>query len=112
MASILKLLRVRFAEPPSLRSDQRPLEHVRVSNPWHAVSVLAGQPCCSAARELSGKRYLSSETPPALPLKGCVLVTCTCRYRHHDDRRTKAPGSAHPARDSSPRRRVDDAPSH
>jgi hypothetical protein len=58
-------------------------------------------------------RYLSSETPPALPLKGCAKVACTCRYRHHDDRRSdrRAP-TLRPTEVAAPRRRADDSSAH
>ncbi len=113
MSSILKLFRVRFSEPaaPQPKPGARG-EHVRLSNPWHSVSVVPGTTCCSAVNDLSGRRYLSSETPPALPLKQCQLIACTCRYRHHDDRRARAPASMRPGAGDAPRRRVEDSPGH
>jgi hypothetical protein len=36
---------------------------------------------------MSRVRFLSSEAP-ALPLAGCDARACTCRYRHHEDRRS------------------------
>lgn len=62
------------------------VRHHVVSNPYHAVSIQSPLNSCNAAREFEGQRFLSSEAPP-LPLKGCRLATCTCRYAHHDDRR-------------------------
>jgi hypothetical protein len=56
------------------------------ANPWHAVSVLPCAGACHAAQEAFGLRYLS-KTAPTLPLVGCDVAACTCRYRHHDDRR-------------------------
>jgi hypothetical protein len=60
--------------------------HHWISNPWHAVSVIPCRGACVAARESSRVRFLSKEAP-ALPLSGCPLRVCTCRYRHHEDRR-------------------------
>jgi hypothetical protein len=57
-----------------------------ISNPWHAVSVVPCRGACIAARESSGVRFLSKEAP-VLPLSGCPMSVCTCRYRHHEDRR-------------------------
>jgi hypothetical protein len=65
----------------------RPIEHSRVGNPYHAVSVLAGPHSCEAAKEIEGRRFLSSGAP-MLPLKACTQSTCHCRYVHHSDRRS------------------------
>jgi hypothetical protein len=58
----------------------------RVANPYHAVSILGSGAACRAARELSGVRFLSAEAP-RLPLSQCKAANCSCRYRHHEDRR-------------------------
>jgi hypothetical protein len=63
------------------------VRHHVVSNPFHAVSISSPARNCAAAREFEGKRFLSREAPP-LPLNSCTAVTCTCRYAHHDDRRS------------------------
>jgi hypothetical protein len=110
--SILKLFRVRFSEPTPPLPERGGGEHVRLTNPWHAVSVVPGTTCCSGARELAGKRYLSSEAPPALPLKGCPMIACTCRYRHHDDRRGRSTAMPQRETDGAPKRRAEDAPAH
>jgi hypothetical protein len=65
---------------------QRSRDHIRLSNPWHAVTILPGPRRCAAAGRVLGQRYLSSEAPP-LPLNECTEPDCRCRYRHHDDRR-------------------------
>lgn len=64
-----------------------------ISNPWHAVTILPCPRACPAARSLGRVRYLSGEAPP-LPLADCTMNACTCRYRHHQDRRSS------PRRDS------------
>jgi hypothetical protein len=111
MTFLLKLLRVRFSEPQRPQAP-RAHEHVRLGNPWHAVSIFPGNNCCAAARELTGTRFLSSETPPTLPLKGCSQLACTCRYRHHDDRRAQRGTPPAGITGQPPRRRSDDVPSH
>lgn len=69
------------------RSQPRPMaKPARPSNPYHAVSILPGPNACDAARRFAGKRYLSSEAPP-LPLPSCDAFHCTCRFKHHNDRR-------------------------
>ena len=69
-----------------VRTSGRPVEHSRIGNPFHAVSIQAGSKSCAAARDLEGRRYLSS-TAPMLPLKDCTQAACQCRYQHHSDRR-------------------------
>lgn len=66
-------------------------EHLRGSNPWHAVSIQPGAKRCEAATALLGRRFLSSEAP-RLPLAACDEPACQCRFRKYDDRRT--PGQA------------------
>ena len=58
----------------------------RVTNPYHAVSILPGQNACGAAHRFAGKRYLSRQAPP-LPLPACDAFHCNCRFKHHKDRR-------------------------
>jgi hypothetical protein len=71
-----------------VRSAGRRVEHSRVANPYHAVSIEAGARACAAARGLDGRRFLSSAAP-MLPLKECSSSTCQCRYVHHKDRRAE-----------------------
>jgi hypothetical protein len=61
-------------------------ENIRVTNPWHSVTIQAGPRRCKAAEALAGQRFLSKDAP-TLPLKGCNEPACSCRYRHYDDRR-------------------------
>ncbi len=65
----------------------RPMEHRRVVNPYHAVSIEPGQKACSEARKLDGRRYLAA-VAPQIPLRNCTAATCQCRYVHHNDRRS------------------------
>ncbi len=84
-------------------------ENVRITNPWHAVSIVPQAGACAAARAIAGKRDLSSEHPPQLPLEGCTAKTCTCRYAHHSDRRVRRRDDrARTASIAHPLRRADD----
>jgi len=67
--------------------EAKPAPAKKPANAWHAVAVVPGPRACDAARRLRGQRFLSREAP-ALPLKDCQVAGCTCRYEHHDDRRT------------------------
>ncbi len=63
------------------------VEHSRIANPYHAVSIESGSRACDEARARDGRRYLSTAAP-MLPLRGCTQATCQCRYVHHKDRRS------------------------
>ncbi len=56
---------------------------------FHAVSVRPGGCGCEAVNALYGERYLTRDDVPNLPLAECTLVKCTCRYVHHEDRRSR-----------------------
>ncbi len=54
---------------------------------YHAVSIVARPPGCSAAVALRDRRFLSSAAPK-LPLPGCSRQgACKCVFEHHADRR-------------------------
>jgi hypothetical protein len=53
---------------------------------FHAVSIKPGPNACAAAHRFTGQRFLSAHAP-RLPLPTCDAAQCTCRYRHHKDRR-------------------------
>lgn len=55
-------------------------------NRWHAVAIVPGPGHCKAAEAAKGRRFLSAEAP-LLPLRECDVAACTCKYRHHEDRR-------------------------
>jgi hypothetical protein len=56
------------------------------STPYHAVSIKLTGNSCSAAKEMCGRRFLSGAAP-RLPLPGCTMLECKCRFVHHADRR-------------------------
>jgi hypothetical protein len=58
----------------------------RPKSGFHAVSIHPGVFACKAARELEGQRFLSNSAP-RVPLPGCDVSDCTCRFAHHHDRR-------------------------
>ena len=64
------------------------VQHIHVTNPWHAVGISTGVSCCKASVFLRETRFLSSQAPP-LPLQGCTLPrSCVCKYKHFSDRRS------------------------
>ena len=55
------------------------------------MEIRCDEASCPAALQLEGKRFLSRDRPPLLPLKECTQPgSCPCRYAHHDDRRDDA----------------------
>ena len=70
-----------------VQNSGRAVQVHRVTNPYHAVSIKAGPNCEKTALQYGQRRYLSREAP-TLPLPTCNSKACTCRYLHHDDRRT------------------------
>ena len=55
---------------------------------YHAVSIKFTGNACTAAREMEGRRFLSTAAP-RLPLPDCDVHDCSCRFAHHPDRRDK-----------------------
>jgi hypothetical protein len=53
---------------------------------FHAVSLEYSAEGCTAAKEMTGRRFLSSAAPQ-LPLPGCDSLECFCKFVHHADRR-------------------------
>jgi hypothetical protein len=53
---------------------------------FHAVSIIPGERACAAAYRFTGQRFLSAHAP-RVPLPMCDSPQCTCRYKHHRDRR-------------------------
>jgi hypothetical protein len=56
------------------------------STEFHAVSIRFESNACKAAREMEGRRFLSTAAP-RLPLPECDVLECNCRFMHHKDRR-------------------------
>ena len=54
---------------------------------YHSVSIIFSKNACAAAEDLSGRRFLAT-TAPTLPLPECDADDCTCRFEHHEDRRS------------------------
>ncbi|MGH8136044.1 MAG: hypothetical protein ACRER4_06825 [Steroidobacteraceae bacterium] len=63
------------------------MEHRRVVNPYHSVSISTDPKCCQEVHAIEERRFLAVEAPQ-LPLPGCGAAQCNCRYVHHDDRRS------------------------
>jgi hypothetical protein len=62
---------------------------VKQNSTFHAVSIYYAKSACEAARNMDGRRFLSSAAP-RLPLAECDVLECKCRFVHHKDRRKGA----------------------
>ena len=73
-------LKLSFARRPTGRGK-------KASAPrYHAVSIILPSNACVAAKALIGKRFLAAQAP-IFPVDGCDVTSCSCGYRHYDDRR-------------------------
>lgn len=71
------------------RKLQQKLE-LRANSPrtFRAVTIVPARPACKLVRRHMQTRYLTNEAP-RLPLSGCHVGQCNCRYMHHEDRRVE-----------------------
>lgn len=57
-------------------------------NSYHAVTIQPQLYCCSSVEKIRDRRYLSSDAP-SLPVAGCDVHKCKCKYKHYSDFRTE-----------------------
>ena len=85
LLAVWLFLRLRRSEPAKkTRATSRVSEK---STAYHAVSIKFASSACQAAKDLEGRRFLSSAAP-RLPLPECDVLECKCRFVHHKDRRS------------------------
>jgi len=78
--------------PASTRAGKRPEANsapLPKRSSWYAVSVVVDSEACDAVRALGKTRWLAADAP-RFPILGCDVPYCGCRYKHYNDRRTKA----------------------
>lgn len=87
---VLLLLIWLFIRRRAANEDKsKPAAKTRSKNSaYHAVSIKFTGNACTAAREMEGRRFLSTAAP-RLPLPDCDVHDCSCRFAHHPDRRDK-----------------------
>ena len=86
LVAIWWLLRKRREKSPETSRDQ--LRPKTTNTQFHAVSIKYEGPACDAAQNMSGRRFLATAAPK-LPLPECDILECTCRFSHHEDRRSQ-----------------------
>ena len=84
---LLVWLFIRHRASSAARKPEPPTTARRKNTAYHAVSIHYASNACMAAREMEGRRFLATAAP-RLPLPGCNVLECSCRFVHHEDRRT------------------------
>lgn len=75
-----------FNTKPPPKSMRKPSQ-IAAAN-FRAVEICSDPGACAAAHANVGRRFLSSDSVPRIPMLECDRKSdCTCRYRHHEDRR-------------------------
>lgn len=54
---------------------------------FRGVSLKRGPQACEQAKALGNRRFLPGQLGQ-LPLQGCTSANCTCKFVHHEDRRS------------------------
>ena len=90
IAIVILLGLLLFVRRHSKPENARPVERRKVSTAqttkFHAVSLRFAPNACAAAKEMEGRRFLSTAAPK-IPLPDCDASECTCKFKHHKDRR-------------------------
>jgi len=86
LVAIWWLLRKRREGSREASSNQ--LRPNSTNTEFHAVSIKYAGRACEAAKNMSGRRFLASAAPK-LPLPECEVLECSCRFVHHQDRRSQ-----------------------
>ena len=70
-----------------LRRDAAGSPQLEETSPYRAVSVIPNRASCPAAVAIMHTRFLVTDAP-TLPLPMCTWpMSCTCKFRTHEDRR-------------------------
>lgn len=84
---LLAWLFIRRRQAAKSKTESVPAARISKTNTaYHAVSIKISGFTCAAARDLEGRRFLSTAAP-RLPLPECDSTQCDCRFVHHQDRR-------------------------
>lgn len=75
-------------ERENVRPDQLDKRVATSDTKFHAVSLQFASNACDAAKNMKGRRFLSSAAP-RIPLPGCDVAECRCKFVHHKDRRSR-----------------------
>ena len=85
LVAVWWLVRKRGEKPANAITTQPRLNTAQ--SQFHAVSIRYTGRACAAAQNMDGRRFLATAAPK-LPLPECDSLECTCRFAHHEDRRS------------------------
>jgi hypothetical protein len=85
LVAVWVLIRIRRQSVVDQAAPKRPTS--AANSAYHAVSIKLTPSACKAARDMAGRRFLSTAAPK-LPLPDCDVLDCNCRFVHHKDRRS------------------------
>ena len=77
---------IRSRQSSESKDEQPATRSSKANTAYHAVSIKFSNSACNAAKDMEGRRFLSTAAPK-LPLAGCQNPDCSCRFVHHRDRR-------------------------
>ena len=77
---------IRIRKSSGTDQTKTPVKEHKGDAVYHAVSIKLSGHTCKAAEDMVGRRFLSTAAPK-LPLPGCDVLDCNCRFIHHKDRR-------------------------
>ena len=66
--------------------ERRARAPARTAGNYRCVELRYRGDACDAVKRVGARRFLPVEAP-AIPMSGCDVALCSCRYVHHDDRR-------------------------
>ena len=91
IASVAALLAVLIRMWPSTRKKatrgRATSKPEQARSPYQSVSIVCDYSACDTARKMARQRFLVAEAP-LLPLGDCDASACSCKYAHHQDRRS------------------------
>ena len=68
---------------------------------YRCVEIVFEDDACDQVKRFAGKRLLSGEASD-IPVPGCGVAICSCRYVHHKDRRHGDRRNPYPLRAAGP----------
>lgn len=75
-------------KPQAKNSNAGKTNNQTPPKPFRGTSIVFDENACDAVKANGNKRFLvATGDTPMLPLSGCDVSRCNCKYMHHDDRR-------------------------
>jgi hypothetical protein len=88
IAVVLIWIYSKRSKTKSASKNKHSTKAIKREQDFRGISIQICPQACAAAKELRDKRVLTSQAP-MLPLADCNVSDCTCKYVHHNDRRSQ-----------------------